>query len=227
MSVGRRRESRPRIQSGIDTLGPSASRRALSARPQAAASNAPIPSGQSSSVVRVTAPILESRGLTKNFGGVRAVRDVSFAVPERVIFSIIGPNGAGKSTIINLLTGLLKPTSGDVSLKGKGISGQSPDRIAAAGMARTFQNGRLFKRLTAGPAALQYNRRHRRILLIYLRRWAVIGSACLAGMAPLTARAATAPVLYVPIIGLEVGFCVAACMAFLILGAYVVLGLER
>ena len=85
----------------------------------------------------------------------------------------------------------------------------------------------LFKRLTAGPAALQYNRRHRRILLIYLRRWAVIGSACLAGMAPLTARAATAPVLYVPIIGLEVGFCVAACMAFLILGAYVVLGLER
>ncbi len=96
----------------------------------------------------MTAPILESRALNKNFGGVHAVRDVSFAVPAGAIFSIIGPNGAGKSTIINLLTGLLKPSSGEIALKGRAITGQAPDRITAAGIARTFQNGRLFKRLT-------------------------------------------------------------------------------
>jgi hypothetical protein len=85
----------------------------------------------------------------------------------------------------------------------------------------------LFKDLTAGPAALQYNRERRHMLLTYLRRWAVIGGLCLTGMVPLGARAATQPVLFVPIVGLELGFSTAMCMLFFILAAYVVLGLER
>jgi branched-chain amino acid transport system ATP-binding protein len=87
--------------------------------------------------------------VSKIFGGLVAVDDVSFAVPERSIVSIIGPNGAGKTTFFNMLTGLYKPSTGWISFDGKEITRARPDRILAAGMARTFQNIRLFATMTA------------------------------------------------------------------------------
>jgi branched-chain amino acid transport system ATP-binding protein len=93
--------------------------------------------------------ILETVGLTKRFGGLTAVNDVSFAVPERKIATIIGPNGAGKTTFFNMLTGLYKPSLGVVRFSGRDITAARPDRITALGVARTFQNIRLFGTMTA------------------------------------------------------------------------------
>jgi branched-chain amino acid transport system ATP-binding protein len=94
-------------------------------------------------------PILETVGLTKIFGGLTAVDGVSFAVPERSIATIIGPNGAGKTTFFNMLTGLYKPTLGQVLFRGRDITSRRPDRITELGVARTFQNIRLFGTMTA------------------------------------------------------------------------------
>jgi len=94
------------------------------------------------------APILSIRNLTKKFGGLTAVGDVSFDVPEGSIVGLIGPNGAGKTTIFNLITGVYKPTSGAIEFRGKSILGLEPYRIADMGITRTFQNIRLFKNLT-------------------------------------------------------------------------------
>jgi branched-chain amino acid transport system ATP-binding protein len=88
-------------------------------------------------------------GVSKIFGGLVAVDSVDFAVPRRSIVSIIGPNGAGKTTFFNMLTGLYKPSTGVVAFEGRNITRQRPDRILAAGMARTFQNIRLFATMTA------------------------------------------------------------------------------
>ena len=93
--------------------------------------------------------LLDARGVTKRFGGLTAVSDVSFSIPQRSIVSLIGPNGAGKTTFFNILTGLYKPTEGQVSFDGADITGGRPDRIMAAGVARTFQNIRLFGTMTA------------------------------------------------------------------------------
>jgi branched-chain amino acid transport system ATP-binding protein len=93
--------------------------------------------------------ILEVKGLTRRFGGLTAVSEVDLAVPEGQIFGLIGPNGAGKTTCFNLLTGLLQPTAGSVTLMGQPLAGKSPHRITAMGMARTFQNIRLFATMTA------------------------------------------------------------------------------
>jgi branched-chain amino acid transport system ATP-binding protein len=93
--------------------------------------------------------ILDSANVSKVFGGLVAVDGVNFSVPRRAIVSIIGPNGAGKTTFFNMLTGLYKPTSGWISFEGRDITGARPDRILAAGMARTFQNIRLFATMTA------------------------------------------------------------------------------
>ena len=93
-------------------------------------------------------PILETQALTKIFGGLTAVNEVSFAVPERTIASIIGPNGAGKTTFFNMLTGLYKPSLGRVEFRGKDITARRPDRITNLGVARTFQNIRLFGELS-------------------------------------------------------------------------------
>ncbi len=87
--------------------------------------------------------------ISKSFGGLHAVTDVTFWIPERGIVSIIGPNGAGKTTFFNMLTGLYKPTAGLISYRGRDITGMRPDRIMAAGVARTFQNIRLFGTMTA------------------------------------------------------------------------------
>ena len=85
------------------------------------------------------APVLETRGLGRRFGGLRAVSDVSFSVPAGQVLGVIGPNGAGKSTFINLVTGHIKPTEGRVLIDGKDLTGARPWVIAQAGVARTFQ----------------------------------------------------------------------------------------
>jgi branched-chain amino acid transport system ATP-binding protein len=93
--------------------------------------------------------VLETNQLTKQFGGLTAVDGVSFRVPERSIVSIIGPNGAGKTTFFNMLTGLYKPTLGTVTFDGKNVTTKRPDQITALGVARTFQNIRLFGTMSA------------------------------------------------------------------------------
>ena len=93
--------------------------------------------------------LLETVGLTKQFGGLTAVDDVSFSVPEHAIASIIGPNGAGKTTFFNMLTGLYRPTSGQVLFDGRDVTRKRPDQITALGVARTFQNIRLFGTMSA------------------------------------------------------------------------------
>ena len=93
--------------------------------------------------------LLEASGISKVFGGLVAVNDVTFTVPEQAIVSLIGPNGAGKTTFFNCLTGLYPPTTGRVSFLGKDITGKRPDLVTAAGIARTFQNIKLFRTMTA------------------------------------------------------------------------------
>ena len=93
--------------------------------------------------------LLTAEGVTKAFGGLVAVDGVSFEIPERSIVSIIGPNGAGKTTFFNMLTGLYRPTAGRIRFNGRDITGRRPDRIMKAGVARTFQNIRLFGTMSA------------------------------------------------------------------------------
>jgi branched-chain amino acid transport system ATP-binding protein len=93
--------------------------------------------------------ILAARDVTKIFGGLIAVEDVSFSIPRGGIVSIIGPNGAGKTTFFNMLTGLYKPTLGRIEFDGRNITGGRPDKIMALGVARTFQNIRLFATMSA------------------------------------------------------------------------------
>jgi branched-chain amino acid transport system ATP-binding protein len=94
-------------------------------------------------------PILVAQGITKRFGGLTAVNDVTFDIPDRSIISLIGPNGAGKTTFFNMLTGLIRPTEGRILLDGKNITRSRPDVITARGVARTFQNIRLFGAMSA------------------------------------------------------------------------------
>src|SRR5438067_6087073 len=93
-------------------------------------------------------PLLELSKVTKNFGGLAAVQDVDLEVWPREIVSVIGPNGAGKTTVFNLITGIYRPSSGDVLLASRSISGLSPDKVLRRGIARTFQNIRLFNNMT-------------------------------------------------------------------------------
>lgn len=96
-----------------------------------------------------TATVLEARGMSRRFGGLVAVNNVSFEVQRGEIFGLIGPNGAGKTTLFNLITGLTSPSSGTLFYEGENITGLRPHRIAAKGIARTFQNIRLFGELSA------------------------------------------------------------------------------
>jgi branched-chain amino acid transport system ATP-binding protein len=93
--------------------------------------------------------LLETVSVSKIFGGLVAVNDVSFTIPRGGIVSIIGPNGAGKTTFFNLLTGLYKPTMGLIAFDGRDVTAQRPDKITALGVARTFQNIRLFGTMSA------------------------------------------------------------------------------
>lgn len=93
--------------------------------------------------------ILEVKELTKAFGGLRALEEVSFRIMPRIILSIIGPNGAGKTTLFNCLTGVFPPTKGRVRFEDKNITGKKPYEITRMGIARTFQNIRIFGRMSA------------------------------------------------------------------------------
>ncbi len=95
-----------------------------------------------------TTSILEITDLTKHFGGVTAVSNVDISVQQGQIASLIGPNGAGKTTLFNCVTGLESPSEGNVKFQNQNIVGLRPDQIAEIGMARTFQNIRLFSQLT-------------------------------------------------------------------------------
>jgi branched-chain amino acid transport system ATP-binding protein len=93
--------------------------------------------------------LLRASGVSKRFGGVLALSNVSFAIAQGEIYGLIGPNGAGKTTLFNVLTGIYASDDGMFHLNGKNITGLKPDRIAFSGIARTFQNIRLFASLSA------------------------------------------------------------------------------
>ena len=92
--------------------------------------------------------LLEVRNLGISFGGLRAVDDVNLTIEKGQLFGLIGPNGAGKTTIFNLLTGVYRPTKGTIKIDNVHIAGKSPSEICTHGVARTFQNIRLFKKMT-------------------------------------------------------------------------------
>ncbi|HFR3663364.1 TPA: ABC transporter ATP-binding protein [Streptococcus suis] len=92
--------------------------------------------------------LLEVKNLTKNFGGLTAVGDVTMELHEGELVGLIGPNGAGKTTLFNLLTGVYEPSEGTISLAGTILNGKAPSKIASLGLGRTFQNIRLFKNMT-------------------------------------------------------------------------------
>src|SRR4030088_1790184 len=95
------------------------------------------------------AELLVARGITKRFGGLVAVNGVDFTIEERSIVSLIGPNGAGKTTFFNMIAGLYTPTAGEITFQGKNITGRKPHTITQLGIARTFQNIRLFSTMSA------------------------------------------------------------------------------
>lgn len=95
-----------------------------------------------------SADLLVARGLTLSFKGVTAVDDVSFSVREGELFSVIGPNGAGKTSIFNIISGVYQPRMGRLTFRGRDLIGMKPHKIAALGIARTFQNVELFPLLT-------------------------------------------------------------------------------
>ena len=95
-----------------------------------------------------TPPLFQAKGLSKSFGGVRAVREISFEIPANAVFAVIGPNGAGKSTLLNLMSGVYQPDAGTVLFDGQNISRTSAHRRVRRGIARTFQKIRLFKQLS-------------------------------------------------------------------------------
>jgi ABC-type branched-subunit amino acid transport system ATPase component len=121
--------------------------------------------------------ILEASALKKNFGGIVAVDDLSFSIPAHKIMGIIGPNGAGKTTVFNLITGVYKLTSGSIIFKEKDITNQIPKNIVKMGIARTFQNIRLFKNLSVIEnviIALDLNNPLYNLAEAFLRNWPFI-----------------------------------------------------
>jgi branched-chain amino acid transport system ATP-binding protein len=95
----------------------------------------------------MSAPLLKLDNVTVQFGGLKAVSDLSFEINEGELIGLIGPNGAGKTTVFNLITGVYQPTAGAISFAGKSVIGHRPYKVTARGIARTFQNIRLFSSL--------------------------------------------------------------------------------
>ena len=124
------------------------------------------------SVMHPQAPVLPSdrlldvRQVRKIFGGLIAVNDVTFSVPHRSIVSVIGPNGAGKTTFFNMITGIYRPDGGSIEFEGRSLVGLRPDQVVVRGIARTFQNIRLFGAMTTRENVLVA--RHSRLHATYL-----------------------------------------------------------
>ena len=110
----------------------------------------------------MSAPLLEVRGLSVRFGGVRAVSDVSFAVQPGEVFTLIGPNGAGKTTVFNLISRIYQPTGGRIVFQGTDLLATPAHRVAALGIARTFQNIELFEQASVLQNLLIGRHTHRR-----------------------------------------------------------------
>jgi branched-chain amino acid transport system ATP-binding protein len=108
----------------------------------------------------MTSALLQVSDLSKNYGGLRAVADLDLDVPSGTVHSLIGPNGAGKTTAFNCIAQYVAPTSGSVTFDGQRIDGARPDQVAAAGIARTYQNIRLFGSMTALDNVLIGRHRH-------------------------------------------------------------------
>jgi len=120
--------------------------------------------------------LLVAEAITMRFGGLVAVNAVDFTIPQGTIVSLIGPNGAGKTTFFNTITGIYKPTSGRMTFDGRVITGTDPSRITSLGIARTFQNIRLFANMSALENVLvgQHSRMHAGLLGSVLRTGAVM-----------------------------------------------------
>ncbi|OJX75244.1 ABC transporter ATP-binding protein [Leifsonia sp. 71-9] len=123
-------------------------------------------------------PLLDVSDLARHFDGVKAVDGISFSVAPGEVVSIIGPNGSGKTTTLNLITGTFRPNSGTISLEGERIERADSARIAEHGIARTFQNGRVFATLSVADnievglhSTLRANRPFRRLSNLFLLRW--------------------------------------------------------
>jgi len=114
---------------------------------------------------------LETIGLSKSFGGVRAVADLSFAVEDGSIVALIGPNGAGKTTVFNLITHLFSPDAGEVRLYGASLRRRGPNAIANLGLLRTFQTARVFPGMTALENVLAGAHRHTRVPAVAQMLW--------------------------------------------------------
>jgi branched-chain amino acid transport system ATP-binding protein len=93
--------------------------------------------------------MLQVKDLSIHFGGVKAVQNVNFNIDAGIVYSVIGPNGAGKTTLFNLITGVYKPTTGEITLDGEAIHGKSPNELARRGVARTFQNLQICMNMSA------------------------------------------------------------------------------
>jgi branched-chain amino acid transport system ATP-binding protein len=93
--------------------------------------------------------LLEVKQLSIQFGGVKAVQNVSFSIEAGIVYAVIGPNGAGKTTLFNLITGVYTPTSGTILLDGESIAGKAPNELARRGVARTFQNLQICMNMSA------------------------------------------------------------------------------
>lgn len=119
----------------------------------------------------MSAVLLETRGLTKRFGGLTAVAELDFQVPRGSIASLIGPNGAGKTTVFNVITGIYRPDAGQVLFEGRVISGMKPHAVAALGIGRTFQTLRLFGTLSCleNVMAARHSRTRSGVLASILR----------------------------------------------------------
>jgi branched-chain amino acid transport system ATP-binding protein len=107
--------------------------------------------------------LLETRGLSKTFGGLKAVQNVDLCIGANRIVSVIGPNGAGKTTFFNCLSGIYRPDGGSVLLEGRDITGRAPHQVCRLGMSRTFQNIRLFPEMTVLENVLVAQFQHRSI----------------------------------------------------------------
>ncbi|HJW58229.1 MAG TPA: ATP-binding cassette domain-containing protein, partial [Actinomycetota bacterium] len=114
----------------------------------------------------MTGPVLQVDDLHLSFAGIRALRAVSFEVGPGELFAIIGPNGAGKTSLFNCLSGLYRPQEGAIRFAGRDLVGLKPDRIARAGVARTFQNIELFEHATVLQNLLLGRHAHKRSGLV-------------------------------------------------------------